>query len=516
MKTKSVNPLVIVAVALVALVILGLLIWFFAANVLVNWHAYPKNAEFLNLRGKDLTVQEYETIRKKLPDCEVFWDIPFQGKTYPENAREVVVTQLSDEDVKVLGYFADLEIVHAEGCLDYPQLAKLQSENPETEVRYLVSINGESYYQDAAEVTMNTISDDEIELLQYLPQLTLVQAGDCDDYAQLEKLQSQYPDLQVACSVKLCGEEYTSDTTELTLSGITDKEADDLKYLHKLTKVHLVNPAMTPEKLFDLQSQYPDVAIPWSSEISGVSVSSDIADVEISGVTVDVADMKQKLNYLPNIQSLFLNDCIVDNDAMAALREEKRQDYKVVWTVGCGDLMVRTDATYFMPIKEKIYYFFDEDTVNLRYCEDMICVDLGHMSIHNVDFVRGMPNLKYLILAHTQIKDITPLETCKNLVFLELDWSIVRDYTPLLGCTALEDLNLGKTYADVTPLLEMKWLKHLWILDRSSDVQLRLQEAFEGTETELYLSGSYTVGGGWRQLPNYYAMRDVLGMEYME
>ena len=37
----------------------------------------------------------------------------------------------------------------------------------------------------------------------------------------------------------------------------------------------------------------------------------------------------------------------------------------------------------------------------------------------------------------------------------------------------------------------------------------------EEPDTILYLNGFYTTGGIWRQLPNYYAMRDLLGMEYM-
>ena len=34
--------------------------------------------------------------------------------------------------------------------------------------------------------------------------------------------------------------------------------------------------------------------------------------------------------------------------------------------------------------------------------------------------------------------------------------------------------------------------------------------------THVVASGDATVGGGWRRLPNYYAMRDYLGREYMQ
>ena len=209
---------------------------------------------------------------------------------------------------------------------------------------------------------------------------------------------------------------------------------------------------------------------------------------------------------------------------MAAFREAHREDYKVVWTVDCGTMVASTDTTYFMPYKYGVAYFFDKYTVNLRYCEDVVAVDLGHMSIHNADFAQYMPNLKYLILAHTQIADITPLQHCKSLLFLELDWSVVKDYTPLKGCTALEDLNLSKTFAPIDPILEMDWLKHLWITDRGEDVKAKLIETFgppwetdeeRKSQTQIYLEGASTVSGGWRELQNYFDMRDALNMRYM-
>jgi len=127
--------------------------------------------------------------------------------------------------------------------------------------------------------------------------------------------------------------------------------------------------------------------------------------------------------------------------------------------------------------------------------------------------VEFMPNLEYLILAHTQLQYIEPISTCKKLKFLELDWSPVRDLTPLKGCTALEDLNLGKVYADFTPVGEMTWLKNLWMVECSTASRYQMSQALPNTK--VMLAGSATVANGWRNLDNYYKMRDLLGMYYM-
>ena len=224
--------------------------------------------------------------------------------------------------------------------------------------------------------------------------------------------------------------------------------------------------------------------------------------------------MEQELGRLPQLEEVIFGGGFLDNENMLAFREEHRQDYKVIWYVQCGNKMVvRTDSPYLMPTKHHVYYFLDRDAVNLKYCEDMISIDLGHMAISNIDWVEYMPNLQYLVLAHTQLQRIEPIRTCKNLKFLELDWSPIRDYSPLVECTALEDLNLGETYADFTPVAQMTWLKNLWMVHCSSGSVYRTREALP--DTHIVSGGDTTVAGGWRNLPNYYAMRDWLGMYYM-
>ena len=228
----------------------------------------------------------------------------------------------------------------------------------------------------------------------------------------------------------------------------------------------------------------------------------------------DLQDLEKKMSYLPDAEQVFLGKCGLDNEELAALRERERENYKVVWTVQLGKkLTARTDDTTFMPVREHVYYFLDDDAYNLRYCEEMLCVDVGHMGLTNIDFVSGMPHLQFLILAHNgQLQDISPISSCKELIFLELDWSAVKDFSPLVGCTSLEDLNIGLTYPSVEPLMQMPWLKNLWMVERGGGYQL--SQALP--DTKIVATANATVGAGWRNLPNYYKMRDMLGMEYMK
>ena len=547
-KQKKMNP-VLLAVAAAALLVVGIAVWFLLTHVWVAGTFYSKNAQVLDLRFADITGKDYDKLRKKSPNSEILWRIPFQGKTYDQNTDVLYVTTLTDEDVAALDYFTQLKTVEARDCTDYPQLAALAARRPEVTVDYAVTIDGREYDWDAAVVSVSDITDEQIEQLTYLPQLTAVTAVGCRTLEQMEKLRDFCQEKGLSFALRFGTKTYPDTTQELDITGITDGELELLRLLPELKTLHMVDPEADPETVAQLRSAYPGVDISWEVEIAGVSFPDDTKEVDLSAVlessaaaqtaaasttgvqttaaangaketqstesavTLDLQELEKKMAYLPEVQQVFLGKCGLDNEELAALRERNRENYKLVWTVQLGKkLTARTDDTTFMPVREHVYYFLDDDAYNLRYCEEMRCVDVGHMGLTNIDFVTGMPHLQFLILAHNgQLQDISPISSCKELIFLEVDWSAVKDFTPLVGCTALEDLNIGLTYPSVEPLMQMTWLKHLWMVNRGGGYQL--SQALP--DTKIVATANATVGAGWRNLPNYYAMRDMLGMPYM-
>ena len=562
-KEKKLNPVLLIVLA-AALLAVGIAVWFLLTHVRVAGTFYSRNADVLDLRFADVTTADYDKLRKKAPNSEILWRIPFQGKTYDQDTDVLYVTSLTDEDVATLDYFTRLKTVEAQECTDYPQLAALTARRPEVTVEYAVTIDGREYPQDTAVVSISGITEEEINLLTYLPELTAVTAVGCRTPEQMTRLRDFCQEKGLSFALRFGTKTYPDTVEELDVTGVTDGELELLQLLPELKTLHLKNPEADPETIVQLRSIYPKADISWEVEIAGVSFPDDTKEVDLSAVlessaaqtttataagtqtaagaqtatktqtktgtatgtqstketqstapavTLNLEDLEKKMSYLSDVERVFLGKCGLDNEELAALRERVRDSYKLVWTVQLGKkLTARTDDTTFMPVREHVYYFLDEDAYNLRYCEDMLCVDVGHMGLTNIDFVKGMPHLQILILAHNgQLQDISPISSCKELIFLELDWSAVKDFTPLVGCTSLEDLNIGLTYPSVEPLMQMTWLKNLWMVDRGGAYQL--SQALP--DTKIVASADVTVGAGWRNLPNYYKMRDMLGMEYM-
>ena len=562
-KERKLNPVLLIVLA-AALLAVGIAVWFLLTHVWVAGTFYSRNADVLDLRFVDVTTADYDKLRKKAPNSEILWRIPFQGKTYDQDTDVLYVTSLTDEDVATLDYFTRLKTVEAQKCTDYPQLAALTARRPEVTVEYAVTIDGREYPQDTAVVSISGITEEEINLLTYLPELTAVTAVGCRTPEQMTQLRDFCQEKGLSFALRFGTKTYPDTVQELDVTGVTDGELELLQLLPELKTLHLKNPEADPETVAQLRSTYPKADISWEVEIAGVSFPDDTKEVDLSAalessaaqtttataagtqtaagaqtttktqtttgaatgtqstketkstapaVTLNLEDLEKKMSYLSDAKQVFLGKCGLDNEELAALRERVRDSYKLVWTVQLGKkLTARTDDTTFMPVREHVYYFLDEDAYNLRYCEDMLCVDVGHMGLTNIDFVKGMPHLQILILAHNgQLQDISPISSCKELIFLELDWSAVKDFTPLVGCTSLEDLNIGLTYPSVEPLMQMTWLKNLWMVDRGGAYQL--SQALP--DTKIVASADATVGAGWRNLPNYYKMRDMLGMEYM-
>ena len=148
----------------------------------------------------------------------------------------------------------------------------------------------------------------------------------------------------------------------------------------------------------------------------------------------------------------------------------------------------------------------------LKYCTDLVAIDLGHMPISTCGWAENMPDLQYLILADTAVSDISPLANHEKLVFLELFITPCRDYSPLLTCKNLEDLNLCYSYGSAEPIKKMTWLKRLWWDGHRYETK-GLEEFLPDTECN-FESGSST-GGTWRKGQRYLEQRDILGMPYL-
>lgn len=189
------------------------------------------------------------------------------------------------------------------------------------------------------------------------------------------------------------------------------------------------------------------------------------------------------------------------------------------WTIRLTeDHYVRTDATaYAINHNNRSALHKSEDFRQLKYCKNLMALDLGHNAIDDISFMKDLKQLRVIILANNFITDISPLSELKDLEYVELFNNYITDYSPLSGLDRLIDLNIAFNQTqDFTPLYGLKRLERLWVYNannRSSsdpvdpNLVAALQQALPDTEIN---STSYSTLGGWRKHPRYYVVFNML------
>ena len=174
---------------------------------------------------------------------------------------------------------------------------------------------------------------------------------------------------------------------------------------------------------------------------------------------------------------------------------------------------IRTDATAFSTLHNKRSPKHTSDDFRmLKYCKNLLALDIGHNRVTDLDFLYDLPNLRVLIIAINDITDITPLNSLPDLEYAEIFKNRITDLRPLMHLSKLVDLNIGfNSISDWTPLFGMCGLERLWIYSSSiygaggrrtltdqvvSDLRMNLPNTYID-------STHYPTTGGWREHPRY-------------
>jgi len=412
----------------------------------------------LDVRSVPLSIAEYGHLFLDFPNCEILWNVPFQGSYLPEDTQQLTITTLSDEDFTAIGFLPELRYVDATGCRDYETLM---------------------------------------------------------DFREM------YSYIEVSYTVPLSGKEYPHDTTRLELKDAEISEVSAaIPYLTQLQEISFTGTAPDSEAIYELMTSHPSVSFQWELEVCGVKTSNQAETLILSGIPMkDTSGIEASLKYFPNLKRVEMCDCGISSEEMDAL-SQKYPDIRFVWTIKVRDGSLRTDAIAFIPFK--LGYDLDKplndgDLKELKYCTDLVCLDLGHMKIRDVSFLQHMPNMKYLVLVDMPCKDFSVLANLKELIYLELFNVQFSQHEVLLELTKLEDLNISSTPTrDIEVLKQMTHLKRLWLVrTKLNGSQIKqLQEALPNTQ--IVINALHSTDAGWRNNDNYRAMRDLLGMFYMD
>ncbi|MBQ5991425.1 MAG: leucine-rich repeat domain-containing protein [Clostridia bacterium] len=305
----------------------------------------------------------------------------------------------------------------------------------------------------------------------------------------------------------------SSDATALAFSGEQDADAlaAYLACFPALAEVDLTETALSDAQKDALCERFPDAAFRRTILLNGKPADSFAETLDFSEAKIASYEaFSDALQNFPKLKRLEMHDCSLTNKQLAAIRD-RYPDVKVVWTVHVRGWRVRTDAVAFSSRQmwDNTNRVTSKNADDLRYCTDLIALDLGHNDLTDIEWIRPLKNLQVLILAdNRKLKDISPLKELKKLKYIELFLTGVSDVTPLADHDELLDVNLcWSKVKDVSALLSCRKLERIWFgaktaKDIGKEGISALKDAFPNAQFDLE-STSTSTGAGWREHPRY-------------
>ena len=265
-----------------------------------------------------------------------------------------------------------------------------------------------------------------------------------------------------------------SDTADL--SGIQPEELEEferyLSYLPQIAAVDFGTEGEGRESLAmasGFMKAHPELTVNYSFQAFGkiIGLGDETLDLNHIEMWDGGAEVRSIICYMPNLKFLDMDSCGVDNESMAAIRDDY-PGIKVVWRIWFGRVYsVRTNVEKILasaPL-DNGGSLTPDDTVALKYCTDVKYMDLGHNEdLADISFCAYMPNLEVLIIPGDNIHDISAVANCTHLEFFEVFTNYITSLEPLRNCRELKHLNIcsNQRVHDLSPIYEITGLERLW------------------------------------------------------
>lgn len=489
--------------------------------------------ESADLSGSDCYA-EILALQEKMPACTFVYTVPLGDTVIRSDADTASVSGAAAADLKEkLPYLPALTALDVSGCgLTVEEAADLQASYPQIDLTYPVSVNGQQISNhETAIVLTGTLTDETVKALAAFDDLREADLKDCAwDAETLLKLLEAYPETEFAYTVPLGSGSMDKTVQELTVSADTEVSQLEtaLSLLPQVEKVDLHEAGYTEEEAKALIEAYPNIVFACTlTFLDRRWETTGMEELDLSGTQVsDPAQVEEAMRCIHDLGKLVLSDCGLTDEQLDALNREY-PDTRIVWTVRMGPHKLRTDAEAFSTFnrakhiskvdppdvvasKRSTYRLTTEDIRVLRYCTDLIALDLGHNNIDDISVLENCPHMQYLIIADNFLTDISVVTQLKELIYVEFFMNTITDVSPFAELENLLDLNLcTNNISDFSPLYGLRNLERLWYWNNkvTAEQEKEIAAALPDCLCEAHCDGD--TGSGWREHERYFVMRKL-------
>ena len=305
---------------------------------------------------------------------------------------------------------------------------------------------------------------------------------------QVKALRQALPHAVVIWDIPFQGQRLPEDTQELTVTELTMEDVEALAFLPGLTQVH-AEECRDYEALLALEQQKPDCQVDFKIHLGDMALERDTDQLTLpSDCGVTAQELKDALQYLPDLKEIFLEDPTIPAQELYALQGEYENitmdwnkkfldqvygtDLKELEIIGenPGTIQQLEDTLEYFPNFEKIYLdnagYTNDELAALREKKReqyqviwMVYLGEGHLRTDDVGFIPSnsgwrIPN-----------EEIVKLKYCEGLLAVDIGHTNTGNLEWVTGTPHLKYLIVGdgnvfnKDVAHLGCLKELEWLE---------------------------------------------------------
>lgn len=331
-----------------------------------------ENLQKVDLRGQELSAEQFEQISEMLGDVEILWSVPINNTRYDSNIESFTITpDMPTYCLEMIKYFNSLKFINSEYyplCDDLYAVKQSIPQDSECVFNCKAKIYEIEVDDSTTELILNKMKISDLSELhsaiKFFPNITKIEMCDCGlSNEEMGALREQYPQVQFVWNVKFL--RYIVRTDALVFSTLVD-EGDSFagdqttfsplfKYCTELRALDLGHHQITDiSEVVNLKKL--QVLILADNKITDISPLAELTELnyvelffnrftDLSPLTklekledVNVCFNKRVTNptvltECKNLKRLYISGCSLDKNEIAALKKGLPEDCELnTWT----------------------------------------------------------------------------------------------------------------------------------------------------------------------------------------
>lgn len=306
----------------VILLIAAAAFWLFSNYIFVCGSFYHKG-EDIDLRGKDISVEQYQVAASAYPQLHIYWDIPIGGERYDCSSASIAVGDFSVDEVKNFAFFDGLRSVDGSASTSYNALAALRQAMPDCRVSWIVRIGEDEFPDDATkiEIDVPTSFAQLQDMFPFLPRLQQVDLRNAalEPENAVELLEAAFPDVEFIYNIEVCGQKFSNDASGISLPGADEAQLAALcaaaKRFSHVETIDLGDTLYAVEDIIALRRAFDGAKVLCRLCFYGEETSSDAEELDLSEADIgDGADIGKAAAAMADLKTIIVRSELSDED----------------------------------------------------------------------------------------------------------------------------------------------------------------------------------------------------------